>query len=103
MIKNLNLSYWIYKLSLVALVVNLVGLTSQIINQPYPILFIPFLITMYFGIYIAPIAIILLIVDSILNRHVGKYQYISFLINLFILITVFYLGYHAMNNFLHIG
>ena len=99
MIKRIKLSFLVYVLSLILLIISLFALGSQFLGESYPILYMALLLTIYAGVYLSPILVVLLIIDSFLAKNISKSQYISFAINILIICTAFYFGYHAFENF----
>jgi hypothetical protein len=84
MIKKFRLSFWIFNISLVFLMIYIVGTISEALHYAYPIL----LIIVYVGGYFSPVALLLLFVDIIFNRESKKKYFI-----LAIIMNLIFLGF----------
>ena len=79
MIKKLRLSFWIYIISLILFGIFLLGLVLEFFHFSYPVL----LLIVYAGAYFSPIAIFLLIIDTLFNKeYEKKYFILAILMNL---------------------
>ncbi len=107
MLKKLNLSRWISILSLtmsMSLILVLISDTFRSKDLFFNgIVIYLFWFTLYLGVYLSPIMIILLIMDVFFgNKNENKYRFLLILINVLIISMISNIGSHLYDN-LHIG
>ena len=104
MIKKIQLSKWVFYLTLLMVLICILSLSPYFLNYNSDQVSITFWLVMYFGIFGVPIMLILLLIDRVFNRDSNlKLQVVSFFMNAFVFFLAYYYGSHLFDNLMSLG
>lgn len=99
-LRDLNLSMKIFKISVAFFIFTVLALILYFLKIEN-ILMLFGIFSIYFGLYVSPVFILMLLVDRyVLKNKTIKLEYfiITFFINIIILLLAYYVAYHAFDN-----